>query len=107
MPPATTGPGPSIEPPSALTPLTVVKSRFVSNVQRIVPSALAYARMAPSAEPENTTPGIEVSAADWAELQPGPALHTAVCGGAYHARWPVIRFTACKPPGSGVSWSAT
>ena len=28
------GPGPSIEPPSALTPLTVVKSRFVSNVQR-------------------------------------------------------------------------
>ena len=41
IPPATTGPGPSIEPPSALTPLTVVKSRLVSNVQSTRPSSLA------------------------------------------------------------------
>jgi HSP20 family protein len=40
IPPATTGPGPSIEPPSALTPLTVGKSRFVSNVHRTLPSSL-------------------------------------------------------------------
>src|SRR6187455_2355860 len=103
MPPATIGPGPSIEPPLALMPLTAVKSRFVSNVQRTLPSALEYARTAPSAAPENTTPGIAVNAADCAGLQPRPGAHTGACGGVYQARCPVARSTACKPPGAGVS----
>ena len=69
--------------------------------------SLAYARTAPSAEPANTTPGIDVSAADCAALQPGPLPQTGGSGGAYQRRWPVARSTACTPPGAGVSWSAT
>jgi hypothetical protein len=80
-----------------------MKSRFVSKVQRTLPSSLAYARTAPSAPPENTTPGIEVSAADCAGLQPRPGVQTGACGGVNQARWPVARSTACKPPGASVN----
>ena len=44
MPPATTGAGPFIDPPFALTPLTVANSRLVSNLQTIAPSLVEYAR---------------------------------------------------------------
>src|SRR5882672_1133951 len=103
MPFATTGPGPSIEPPCALTPFPLSKSRFVSKVQTIAPVLLSYARTAPSAEPANTAPGIEVTAADCAALHPGPLTQTGAGGAVYHARLPVARLTACKPPGAGES----
>src|SRR6266850_4780439 len=102
IPPTTTTPGPSNEPPLAVTPLIVSKLRFVSNSQMIEPSFVEYPRMPPSAEPENTTPGITVSAADWAVLQPWPVPHNAGRGGVYHTLSPVSSRTACKPPGSGV-----
>jgi len=82
MPPATTGPGPIIDAPRAGTPLTVVNSRFVSNSQRIAPSAVEYTRKAPSFEPEKTAPGITVTAADCAALQPRPVPQTGGRGGA-------------------------
>ena len=44
-----------------------------------------------------------VQTIEWAALQPGPARHTGGSGGAYHTRWPVMRSTACTPPGAGVS----
>src|SRR5262249_60928968 len=90
MPPATVGAGPFIDPPRALTPLTVGKSRFVSNVQTIDPSVVEYARTAPSFDGENTTPGMTLTAENCAPLQArlglphaggrrGPA-HTALPG---------------------------
>ena len=39
MPPTTTAPGPSIEPPFALTPFTVWNSRWVSKSQMTLPSS--------------------------------------------------------------------
>jgi hypothetical protein len=39
MPPVTTAPGPSIEPPLALTPFVVWNSRWVSKSQTTVPSS--------------------------------------------------------------------
>src|SRR5688572_5062486 len=101
MPPATTGPGPIIEAPRAPTPLTVVNSRFVSNSQRIAPSAVEYTRNAPSFDPEKTAPGITVTAADCAALQPRPLPQTGFWGGANQARWPVASATAWRPPGWG------
>src|SRR5947209_1926759 len=75
MPPEIAGPGPIIDAPRAVTPLTVTKSRFESNSHRIAPSLVEYARSAPSLLPEKTAPGIAVSAADCAPLQPRPAPH--------------------------------
>src|SRR5678815_3414359 len=98
MPPATTGPGPIIEAPRPATPLTVVNSRFESNSQRIAPSAVEYTRNAPSFDPENTAPGITVTAADWAALQPRPVPHAGGRGGVNQARCPVASVTACSPP---------
>ena len=81
MPSATTGPGPIIEAPRPGTPLTVVNSRFVSNSQRIAPSVVEYTRNAPSFDPEKTAPGITVTAADCAALQPRPVPQTGGLGG--------------------------
>src|SRR5688500_10174261 len=107
MPPATTGPGPIIDAPRAGTPLTVVNSRFVSNSQRIAPSAVEYTRNAPSFDPAKTAPGITVTAADCAALQPRPLPQAGGRGAANHARWPVASVTACRPPGCGWVMSDT
>src|SRR6266849_4765863 len=48
-----------------------------------------------------------VSAARMAALQRGTAPHFGAGGGVNHARSPVASFTACRPPGFGVSVSDT
>src|SRR4029453_3320107 len=74
MPPAITGPGPLIPPPLPSTPLMVGKGRSVLNSQMTRPSRVSYARMPPSIEPENTTPGMTVGAAGGpGGPPPGPA----------------------------------
>src|SRR5260221_8149031 len=112
MPSTITGPGPPIEAPLAFIPLTVSNSRFVSNSQSIDPSLVEKARMPPSNEPEKTTPGIALIAADCAALQPGALAHFNGGGGANQVRSPVASLTACSPPGgwpalsSGLRYSA-
>src|SRR5687767_9068065 len=107
MPPATAGPGPPIDAPVAGTPFTAVNARFVSKDQITSPVAVEYARRAPSNDPENTTPGITVSAADCAALQPRPAAQATGGGAAVHSGAPVATFTACRPPGCGCVRSDT
>src|SRR5262249_49644333 len=87
---------PSIAPPAAFTPLTVVYSRAVSTSQMIRPSRAAYALKCPSTPPEKTTPGIAVTAADCAGLQPGLLLHPG-CG-VVHATSPFSSVNANSPP---------
>src|SRR4029453_19332878 len=97
------GLGPPLEPPLAFTPLTVSKGRFVSNSQRTEPSLVEYARMPPSAEPEKTTPGISVNAADCDVLHwDAPAQSGGSFGGVDQTPSAVSSRTACKPPGAGV-----
>src|SRR5687767_8857194 len=93
--------------PFAGTPLTVVKSLFVSNSHKTAPFAVENARRAPSFEPEKTTPGMAVTAADCAALQPRPVPHSGADGGVNHARCPVASRTACIPPGFGCRMSDT
>src|SRR5437763_392171 len=107
MPPAIAGPGPIIDAPRAFTPLTVGNSRFESNSQITLPSFVEYARSAPSFEPEKITPGITLSAADCAPLQPRPVPHFAGGGAVVHTRSPVASETACSPPGFGRVMSDT
>src|SRR3954471_3342203 len=96
VPPAITGPGPSIDPPLPGTPLTVGYSRMVSKSQRTLPSAAEYARMWPSTDPENTTPGTPVTAADCAGAHRGREPHGV--GAVYQARLPSARRRAKIPP---------
>src|SRR5258707_8336714 len=107
MPPATAGPGPSIDAPLPGTPFSVWNSRFVSYAQTIEPSLVEYARSAPSTDPEKTIPEMTVMAADCAALQPRPAPHVGGGAGVCHARSPSARVTACKPPGFGRVMSDT
>jgi hypothetical protein len=72
--------------PLAETPFTDGNSRLVSNSQITAPVAEAYARRAPSLDPENTTPGIAVTAADCAALQLLPLPHAGAPGAVNHAR---------------------
>src|SRR5207247_2489663 len=53
-----------INPARARTPVTVSNSRAVSASQTIAPLAASYARIWPSTDPEKTTPGMAVTAAD-------------------------------------------
>src|SRR5262245_3558441 len=98
MPPATTAPGPMIEPPLAFTLLIVSKEGLVSKVHRTEPSFVEDARIPPSAAPEKTTPGMTVGAAAWAAVHPGPALQIGGTASANHARCPVLILMACSPP---------
>ena len=79
--------------------MSVSKARLLSNSQTIAPFFVEYARSAPSFDPEKTTPGITVRAADCAALQPRPAAHVSGCGGVYQTRSPVASATAWRPPG--------
>src|SRR5690348_7127539 len=96
MPLITIGPGPSIAPPLAFTPFTVVKSRTVSNSQSTLPSSVEYARRSPPSVPEKTAPGMEVSAADCAGLHPGRVPHSD--GGANQILLPFETLRAVRPP---------
>src|SRR5689334_19461324 len=107
MPPATAGPGPSIDAPRPATPFTVSKARLESNSHSTCPVVVEYARSAPSTEPENTTPGITVNAADCAPLQPRPTSHSGCGAGVTQIRSPVTSDTACRPPGTGCVMSDT
>src|SRR5438552_15139962 len=102
MPSTTMAPGPSMEPPFALTSFTVSNGRLVSNSHMIDPSLAEYARMPPSAEPEKTTPGMVVNAADCAVLHTEAPAQSGCFGGVYQTRSPVSRRTAWIPPGAGV-----
>src|SRR4051794_5637777 len=103
MPPAATGAGPFIEPPLARNPLIVGNSLLVSKLQTRWPSSVDRALTAPSFEGENSTPGISVTAENSAPEQDRLSLpHTGGSGGAYQARLPDARSTACRPPGAGL-----
>src|SRR5215469_14734897 len=54
--------------------------------------------MCPSIEGENTTPGMLVTAADCAGLQPERASDAQTIGGAYQALLPSAIFKAVSPP---------
>src|ERR1700686_2123467 len=79
-------------------PFAALYSRALSKSHNPRPASAAYARKWPSTDPENTTPGMAVSAADCAGLQPGVELHGG--GAAYHAFRPSFRSSAVKPPPS-------
>src|SRR5215471_18344127 len=96
MPPAMVGPAPSIAPPLPFTPFTPVNSCAVSNSQITLPSVAEYARRRPSTPPENTAPGITVTAADCAGLQEGRSPQSG--GGAAQTLAPVSTFRANRPP---------
>src|SRR5262245_62614852 len=99
MPPAMVGPGQRIDAPFAGTPFTVLNSPFVSVSHSTAPSFAEYARNRPAFSPEKIAPGMTVIAAACAALQRPPPAHFGGCGGANHARSPVVRLTACSPPG--------
>src|ERR1044071_3929206 len=97
MPPATTGPAPSSEPPVPGTPLVVVYGFAVSTSHSRLPSVVENARRWPSIAPENTTPGIAVTAAGCAGLQPGRGGAHGVPG-ATQAFDPSSTSSAVRPP---------
>src|SRR3981189_3314916 len=66
----------------------------------IVPSVVEYARMWPSTEPENTTPGITETGADCAPVQPRPVLHSSFGAGVCQICSPVASVSAKGPPAS-------
>src|SRR5579872_3368218 len=101
MPPAITGPGPLMEPPLPATPFTVSYSRAVLYSHSTFPSTVEYARIMPSVVPENTTPGITLSAADRdATHARGLAdVQLATCDGCdIHACRPSVSDSANSPP---------
>src|SRR5262245_45771506 len=99
MPPATVAPGPLIEPPRPGTPFTVVNSRAVSKSKITRPSTVEYARKCPSIDPDNTTPGITVTAADCAGLHPlRPSGHAG--GSVRQICFPSVSWYAINPPPS-------
>src|SRR6185503_13838792 len=99
-PSATTGPAESIDPPFAVTWFTVSNSRTVLKSQMMLPSVVEYARMWPSTDPENTTPGITETGADCAPVQPRPLLHSSFGAGVLQIFSPVASFSAKRPPAS-------
>src|SRR5579859_488356 len=54
--------------------------------------------MCPSIEPRNATPGIKVTGAGCAALQPGVETHAGFVGGVDQRIFPSVRRTATKPP---------
>src|SRR4029450_7094914 len=79
---------------------------IVFTSQTILPSVVEYARMWPSTEPENATPGSALTAADWAGLHRGLSPHPT--GGGYHPPPPVSSRRAKTPPprfgSASVNW---
>src|SRR4051812_44674772 len=91
------GPAASSEPPRAALPLTVSNSWAVSVSHKTAPLVVEKARRCPSIEPENTAPGIAVTAADCAGEQFVRVAAHGV-GLAVHSIFPVRRFNAKSPP---------
>src|SRR5262249_39618600 len=96
IPSTITGPPLLMDPPLALTPLTVGKSRAVLYSHRILPSRVEYARSWPSMVAENTTPGMAVTAAGWAGLQ--GFLSPPGGGKTFQRVRPVGSSSAANPP---------
>src|SRR5262249_26522386 len=96
MPPAIAGPGPFNDPPRAGTSLTVLWLPTVSKSHTMAPVVVEKARKCPSTDPENTTPGIALTAADCAGLQRGRLPHSGA--GVYQTRSPSFRRSANMPP---------
>src|SRR5580704_2755677 len=71
--------------------------------QTIFPSAVEYARKCPSSPPENTSPGIAVTAADCAGLHPGTSPQPG-CG-VRQTSSPVSSLRAQSPPPALLSMS--
>src|SRR5215216_4866992 len=95
MPLAIVAPADPIDPPRAVTPLTVSKSFAVLYRQIGLPSNDANARNVPSRPALNTTPGIALTAA----LMPGCCAIDS-CGGrsAYQRSSPSLSLMATSPP---------
>src|SRR6185436_16301552 len=102
MPPTTTGPAPSSDPPLADTLLTVRCVFAVSKSQSNLPSAVENARMWPSIEPENTAPGTAVRAPGCAGLHPGRGGLQGVLA-ANQTFVPSAILSAVSPPCTGSS----
>src|SRR5262245_66244325 len=100
MPPTMVAPGPFIDPPRAGTRFTVSYSFTVLTSHNTLPVALSYARRWPSRLPENTTPGIDDTAAGCPVLQPRRASHVSAVGGIVQRGLPSAMFTATIPPAS-------
>src|SRR5258708_35238098 len=98
MPPTVTGPVELNEPPLAFTPFTVSKSCSELNDQITLPVLVSYARSTPSIAPENTTPGINVTGAICAGVQPYFPRQAGFSGSAYQTFSPVVSFSANSPP---------
>ena len=64
IPPTITGPGPFSDPPRPGTSFTVFWEPTVSKSQSTAPFLVENARRCPSTDPENTTPGMALTAAD-------------------------------------------
>src|ERR1700722_11129559 len=80
-------------------PVCVWNDFAVSKSQRILPSMVEYGGSAPSVDPENTPPGIPVTACDWAcdqapSLQEQGGVGADVCQRAM----PVLGSSAHKLP---------
>src|SRR5262245_59072443 len=99
MPPATTGPGPLIDPPLPGTPLPLSNSRDELYSQSTRPSVVEYARIMPSVVPEKTAPGMTEIAADRDAIQlRAPGAQSAPGGFTSHTRSPLASLTAKSPP---------
>jgi hypothetical protein len=100
IPPATTGPLPSIEPPRVLRPLSVVCSWVVSKSHKTAPVSLLYARSRPSSPPANTTPGMTVGFAENAGEQPLGLPVQVWRGSERQTSLPSVRRSAINAPDS-------
>src|SRR6267143_1762202 len=94
VPSTIAGPGAAIEPPFALTPFTVSKSRAVLYSQSKCPLSLENARTTPSQLFEKMTPGMAVNAAV-SPRGPGAAGPSI---GVNHCFSPFVSRTAATPP---------
>src|SRR5882762_1669811 len=94
VPSTIAGPGAAIEPPFALTPFTVSKSRAVLYSQSKCPLSLENARTTPSQLFEKMTPGMAVNAAV-SPRGPGAAGPSI---GVNHCFSPLLSRTAATPP---------
>ncbi len=98
MPLATAAPGPSIEPPLALTPFTVSNGRMVSKSHSSLPVLASCARRWPSVEVAKTTPGMLDTAPGWEGLQPAGASLAQGAGATRQSLAPSLTRSAVRPP---------
>src|SRR5580704_764841 len=101
MPSTTVAPVADMDPPFAGIPLTVEKSRAVSKSHMIFPVVVSCARICPSMDGENTTPGMTVGGAFTATEHPRCPAQPGVGAGSFHTRAPVAGANANNPVFAG------